>query len=118
MSTPDDNLKALTAFAAAADDFCRFVEGLPATRPERLYTTLESLLARLHCAILPVEQETPEKDHPEYDKLRPTSDVFSGRYAVLTAVFAEECAALVKWHKSFEDSKESACDAERCISGR
>jgi hypothetical protein len=112
MSIPDDNMHALSAFAAVAGEFCEFIGGIRDNRPERMYQTLETLLARLHLAILPVQIETPEKEHPEYKKLRIGTAEDTSLGKALAVTFGKECGALREWHGSFADD-ESRCDAER-----
>jgi hypothetical protein len=112
MTIGDDNMKALSAFAAVGGEFCEFVDSLHAGRMQGMYRALEMLLARLHSAILPVEIEMPENEHPEHEKPKVETAEEIALAKRLAVTFGNECDALHEWHVGFEDD-ENHCAAER-----
>ena len=59
----------LTNFAAAAESYIAFINSFANARPDKLYTALESHLADLHAAILPVVAGSNEKRHRKLEKI-------------------------------------------------
>lgn len=62
-------MKRLSVFAAAAREFCEFIDRLGADDGRLSYRRLESLLARLHTAILPVAEEMSDEEDSSFDHL-------------------------------------------------
>ena len=55
MSKAPDNLSCLRAFATVAEEYCVLIESLGQNHPTDLFSQLESLLMRIHQAILPTK---------------------------------------------------------------
>jgi hypothetical protein len=117
MTIPDANLKALAAFAEIAAEYCRFIDSLRAGRPERLYSTLETLLLNVHGGILPVQEEMAETKHPEYDALAMTHEQWQGIADVIEVAVCPETTDLSGWHRSI-DTNEAVARLSECNAGR
>ena len=109
-------MKALTAFAEVADEYCRFIEKLHDGKPAGLYGRLEALLSRLHQAILPVQMEMTDKEHPEFDELDLAHDQRAGISRSIHAATVDDCEQLQQWHNEIateaSDSDTGAVDSE------
>jgi hypothetical protein len=93
-----NNLHALSNFAAVANEYCKFVDSWHDGRPAKLYSKLEELLARLHVAILPVEQETPDRKRRKFEKLEMTRNQYYAITKVIGATVGQEAVPLFEMH--------------------
>ncbi len=95
MSTPSP----LTNFAAAAESYIAFIDSFANARPDNLYTTLESHLADLHAAILPVVAETNEKRQRRLEKISLSLEQNKIIRSLTNSVTSNEAAQLYDWHE-------------------
>lgn len=98
MAISPDNMNALSAFASVAAEYCALIDSLGDGRPADLYMKLEELLVRLHGAILPVEKEMPDKEHPEFEKFEMTNDQWHGVAMTIGEAVGEESGRLYMEH--------------------
>jgi len=108
MRISKDNLNALSGFAILSEAYCTFIESLKKGCPPRLYHQLESLLTRLHAAILPVEKEMPEKEHPEFGELRISNDQWNHVAGWIGKAVADASSELVVWHENAHGDDEAS----------
>jgi len=99
MPLTDANLKTLAAFAETAEEFCRFIDRFWAGRPERLYTSLETLLLNVHAAILPVQKEMAEQEHPECAALAMTHDQWREIADIISVSVGPESQSMATEHR-------------------
>ncbi|QQE09934.1 DUF5063 domain-containing protein [Planctomycetota bacterium] len=67
MTTSEQQHIALTNFAQIAQVYCTFIDSLEHTKPPKLYSQLESLLIKLHTAILPIRPLLGDVEHDHLD---------------------------------------------------
>lgn len=115
MSISSDNLRALSAFAVVAKEYCDVISSLRAGRPDELYRKLEKILSHLHSAILPVEMEMPSREHPEFEKLSMTSDQHAEISRLIGKATEEERRALFEEHGAMKPETD---DEEKYKAGR
>lgn len=115
MQISEENLKALREFAVVAADFCRFIESFREGRPDHLYTQMEKILQTIHQAILPVEIEMAEGEHPEFDGLKLSHQQWQELYRVIDGIVRPESSTLSEFHKEIAADSEQTetCDATR-----
>jgi hypothetical protein len=114
MTIADANLKALAAFAETAAEYCRFIDSLWAGRPERLYSTLEALLLKVHAGILPVQMEMAEEKHPEHGALAMTHEQWRDIADIINVSVCAEIQDVAGWHRSLNTDEAVARLNEYC----
>ena len=92
----------LTNFAAAAESYIAFIDSFANARPDNLYTALESHLADLHAAILPVVAEMNDPEQPELEAIDMPSEQWDVIAQLICKTTAEETVALMEWHEKIE----------------
>jgi hypothetical protein len=110
MAVSEDNLRALTAFAAVAEEYCAFIDALADGRPPSLYTRLEALLARLGTAILPVEKDMPDKERRKFETMGMTHEEHVKVAMAIAAVVQEQAAAIAAEHQELRTADQTGDD--------
>lgn len=95
-STP--NQSALLNFALVAKEYCDLIDSLATARPPAFYTTLESLLSKLHVCILPVVAETNNKRQRKLEKISLSREQNGTIRNLINTVTHDEAAQLYEWH--------------------
>jgi len=115
MPISPDNMKALSAFASVAAEYCALIDSLGDGRPTDLYAKLEDILARLHGAILPVEKEMSGKEHPEFEKLGMTHEQWRDVATTIGGAVEQERVSLFVRHGG---GKADASEVELYLASR
>ncbi|MCC7408663.1 MAG: DUF5063 domain-containing protein [Phycisphaeraceae bacterium] len=111
MGMSDDNLKYAPAFAEAAADYCRLIDELCKGRLKDQYRLLETALARLHLAVLPLRWADCVK-HTE--QVHVACD-FRAVLQALGQTLGEDLRAIYQSHMSDEPDAEDKCSADRAF---
>lgn len=106
MAISEDNLNAWAEFSGLAEEYCTLIESLKHGRPPHFYHSLESSLARLYAAILPLEKAMPEKEHPEFDERDLSHDQWRHVAGWIEKAVADEESELVVWHEDVDGDDE------------
>ena len=89
----------LTNFAAAAESYIAFIDSFADARPDKLYTALESHLADLHAAILPVFFDTNDPEQPKLEAIGMSHEQWKTIASLLKDFTSNESEQLYKWHE-------------------
>ena len=99
MPISDDNFRALSCFASVAREYCTFIDSLREGRPSEFYSKLEKLLPRVELAILPVQKETPQREHRGFEGVGMTHDQWLDVAKVIGCVVSGETSRLAAEHR-------------------
>lgn len=108
MNIHPDNMKALSAFAAPATDFCAFIDSLQDGKPDHLYTRLELLLSQLLLFILSVQSELGPQDKRQFDKFDMTTEDWERIVDIVGKAISEELRAVIEEHGGYDVFKPGA----------
>jgi len=89
----------LEHFATTAEQYIAFIDSFAHARPDNLYTTLESHLANLYTAILPVVADTNEKRQRKLENIGMSNEQ---RKAIVDLIYnftSDETNQLYEWHE-------------------
>lgn len=93
------NQPSLDEFALVATDYCGFIESLRDGRPQKFYTDLELLLARLHISILPLIAEVNESKMDLLGSARLGHEQWTIVSEQVAQITNEETSQLLEWHE-------------------
>ncbi|MBL4698779.1 MAG: DUF5063 domain-containing protein [Phycisphaerales bacterium] len=99
---PSSTSPPLEHFATIAERYIAFIDSFADARPENLYSALESLLADLHTAILPVVAEMNDPEQPELEAIDMSSEQWDVIAKLTCKTTAKETVALMDWHEKIE----------------
>ena len=94
----EEDMPALLAFESIAEEYCAFIDSLRAGRPDYLYSTLESLLNRVHGAILHLDGNLYSDDHPEFEIPELTHEQWDDITNIIAEAAGKEIGKLFQWH--------------------
>jgi len=90
---------ALSNFAAAAESYIAFIDTFAHARPENLYSALETHLANLHAAILPVVADTNDPEQPDLEAISMSHTQWKTIAGFIKAITRDETNQLYEWHE-------------------
>lgn len=96
---------AVAAFAAAAKNYCQFVQSFSRGRPKHLYVRLEGLFAQLQHAILEVKLQWPTDDLADRDEPVRSRQKWS---RIICKTVAPEASALEKYYEGLATAETRA----------
>ena len=92
----------LTNFATTAERYITFIDSFATARPDNLYSALESLLADLHAAILPVVAEMNDPRQPELEAIDTPHEIWDKVAILVGKTTAAETVKLMEWHEKID----------------
>lgn len=110
MTLSQNNLTALPAFAVLAERFCTLIESLQNGAVPGLFHSLEELLAQIHIAILSVEMDSADDEHPEFEKMEMSHKEWGHIAETIRIATGKQSADLMAWHEELRDKEETGDD--------
>lgn len=90
---------AITNFASTAESYIAFIDSFANARPKKLYTILESHLAELHAAILPLIAEINDSEQPDLEAIGMSHAQRNIIAGLIKTATGNETAQLFEWHE-------------------
>jgi len=89
----------LEHFAVVAEQYITFIDSFKAARPDNLYSTLESHLADLHTAILPIFADTNDPEQPKLEAISMSHKQWKVIASLINDITCDQTNRLYEWHE-------------------
>lgn len=99
MARATDDTAAAAAFAEAAAQYCRLIDGLRKGKRARFYARLEAVLSELHRTILPLRAKVAGVDRSEGQSRRMDHKQWQKLAGMIGKAVGPDTVALFKWYR-------------------